>query len=37
MLGSSEKQVITKMAVPPTHKRLQAFKNTLVRRMDVKK
>jgi len=25
------------MAVPPTHKRLQAFTNTVVRRMDVKK
>jgi hypothetical protein len=28
---------ITKMAVPPTHKRLQAFENTMVRRMSVKK
>jgi hypothetical protein len=28
---------ITKMADPPTHKRLQAFENTVVRRMDVKK
>jgi hypothetical protein len=38
MLGSSEKQVISqKMAVPPTHKRLQASENTVVRRMDVKK
>jgi hypothetical protein len=27
---------ITKMAVPPTHKRLHAFENTVVRRMDVK-
>jgi hypothetical protein len=28
---------ITKMAVLPTHKRLQAFENNVVRRMDIKK
>jgi tartrate dehydratase beta subunit/fumarate hydratase class I family protein len=28
---------VTKMAVPSTHKRLQAFENTVMSRMDVKK